>query len=116
MPTLWRLFAILLLLALAAVPSAPAPVSAHVFLFKSVPGDGDVLDSAPAQVTAEFTGEVYPTGSVLSVFSADGVEVDNGDTVVDPDNAKRLIVTLPALPPGSYHTSWTAVDTLDGHP
>jgi methionine-rich copper-binding protein CopC len=115
MRSLWRLIAIILPVILIAAPAASSPASAHVFLFKSVPADGAVLPTSPGSITAIFTGEVALAGSSLSLYAADGSQVDNQDTSLDPTDARNLIVTLPPLAPGAYHAVWIAVDALDGH-
>ncbi len=48
------------------------------------------------------------------MWSSAGTQVDAGDARVDPDDAKRLSVTLPPLPPGTYSVRYRVL-SVDGH-
>lgn len=91
-------------------------VSAHAAaIIKSIPANGDVLTESPSEVIAWFAEELISGESTMTVFSAQGRQVDNGDGGVnlnDPDHAS-MIVTLPPLPDGSYTVQWHAT-LLDG--
>ena len=104
---------ILLVLLLVGMVTA---VSAHdAAIVKSIPANGEVLAESPPQVTAWFEEELVSGESTMSVFNTQGEQVDNGDGGVDlndPDHAS-MIVTLPALPDGSYTVQWHAA-LLDG--
>ena len=104
---------IILILFLAGLATA---VSAHdAAIIKSIPANGDVLAESPSEVKAWFAEELISGESTMRVFSALGVQVDNGDGGVnlnDPDHAS-MIVTLPPLSDGSYTVQWHAT-LLDG--
>jgi methionine-rich copper-binding protein CopC len=91
-------------------------VSAHdAVIIKSIPANGDVLTEPPSEVAAWFAEELVSGQSTMTVFSAQGTQIDNGDGGVDlndPDHAS-LIVTLPPLSDGSYTVQWH-VTLLDG--
>ncbi|WP_106848425.1 copper resistance CopC/CopD family protein [Blastococcus sp. Marseille-P5729] len=104
---------LILLVAVAAVVSAATAASAHATLVTSTPGNGDVLDAAPAQVTVEFTEPVTITTGYFRVLDADGERVDSGNPVVD---GSSITVALPAdLPDGGYVATWRVV-SADSHP
>ncbi len=104
---------ILLILLLAGVVTA---VSAHAaVIIKSIPANGEILAESPSEVMAWFAEELVSGESTMTVFSAQGTQVDNGDGGVnlnDPDHAS-MIVTLPPLSDGSYTVQWH-VTLLDG--
>ena len=104
---------IILLLLLVGIVTV---VSAHdAIITKSTPANGEILAAAPSEVMAWFTEELVSSESTMTVFSAEGEQVDNADGGVnlnDPDHAS-MIVTLPPLPDGSYTVQWHAA-LLDG--
>ena len=51
----------------------------------------------------------------MSVLDANGVRVDNGDSHLATDDASSLIVTLQALPKGTYTVAWQVVSSDDAH-
>jgi methionine-rich copper-binding protein CopC len=61
-----------------------------------------------------FDSDLEPAFSKLIVRNSDNKVVDKEDSRVDPDNAKLLEVSVPALPPGQYHVIWNVV-ARDGH-
>lgn len=104
---------VLLVLLLAGTATA---VGAHdAVITKSTPANGDVLAESPSEVMAWFAEELVSGESTMTVFSAAGTQVDNGDGGVnlnDPDHAS-MVVTLPPLSDGSYTVQWH-VTLLDG--
>jgi copper transport protein len=92
--------------------------SAHeVEVVKSDPAAGAVLDRSPAQVKAWFNEELQTGTSTLVILDAGGNQVDGRDGGVDLDDPEHasMVVSLPALPDGTYTASWYAV-LLDGDP
>lgn len=84
-------------------------------LLKTEPANGAVLAESPPTVTAWFAEELASGESSLKVFDTSGQQVDNGDGGVDlndPDHAS-MVVTLPALPNGSYTVQYHIL-LLDG--
>jgi methionine-rich copper-binding protein CopC len=75
------------------------------------------LPAAPAEVTVTLSEEIEPKFSMIEVRDAKGARVDKNDAHLAPDDAKRLIVSLQPLDPGSYKVNWkvTSVDTHKTH-
>jgi copper resistance protein C len=86
---------------------------AHAFLDHSDPKVGSTVGKSPPALSIWFTQQPEPAFSKIEVFSADGTQVDKKDTHPDDKDAKELIVSLPALPAGSYKVVWhvLSVDT-----
>ena len=97
-------------LLLARRPRRPTPGSAA-----SNPGDGAQLDTAPDQVTLEFTEPVSAELGGVRVFAADGDRVDVGAR--GPHRRRAIVeVDLEAdLPDGAYAVTYRIV-SADGHP
>jgi methionine-rich copper-binding protein CopC len=88
--------------------------SAHAFLDHADPGVGSQVSKSPAQVKIWFTQQPEHAFSTIKVLNSDGKQVDKNDTRTDPDDTKALIVSLPALPPGTYKVVWKVL-TSDTH-
>jgi copper resistance protein C len=99
--------AALLLLAL------PAPADAHAFLHHAEPGVGSTVKAAPSQLVLDFTEGVEPAFCTVAVTDAAGNRVDAAAPKPSADDARRLIVPLKPLAPGTYTVNWhaTSVDT-----
>jgi methionine-rich copper-binding protein CopC len=102
------------ILALGVVLAAPAMVWAHAFADRSEPRVGSTIAKAPAEVKIWFTQQIEPAFSKIEVFGPDGKEIDKKDTHVDPSDHHVLIVSLPALPAGTYKVHWHVV-SVDTH-
>lgn len=103
----------LLMMLLGGLVTAVFAHSAAVL--KTEPANGAVLAESPPTVTAWFAEELASGESSLKVFDTSGQQVDNGDGGVDlndPDHAS-MVVTLPALPNGSYTVQYHIL-LLDG--
>lgn len=107
MPISLRTTAVMLLLLL------PSTAFAHAQLRQADPPVGAVVHSPPAQVELTFSEAVEPRISTVAIPDAAGVQVDKHDLHVAPGDAKRLAISLGALPPGIYTVVWhaTSVDT-----
>ena len=91
--------------------------AAHLNLARSIPGDGDILGSSPDIVQLWFNEELDTFESEVSVFDSINIQVDLGDSCVDPEDRRELSVGLPnSLSPGEYTAVWIAVDDNDSHP
>jgi copper resistance protein C len=90
---------------------------AHARLESSSPQADAVLGSAPSEVAIELSEEIEAKFSSIEIRDAKGVRVDKNDPHLAPDNAKRLVVSLPPLDPGNYKVDWkvTSVDTHKTH-
>jgi copper resistance protein C len=93
-----------------------APISGwgHAYLVKSSPARRAVLSNPPARVALWFNERLEAQFSQLSVWNAEGQQVDGGDVQVGPDDGKRLSVGVPTLPAGSYTVKYRVL-SVDGH-
>jgi len=91
-----------------------ASAGAHAVLVRSMPAGRATLVEKPDRVQLWFNERLEPAFSSVSVWSAAGTQVDAGDARVAQDDAKRLSVTLPALPPGTYSVRYRVL-SVDGH-
>ena len=83
-------------------------------LVRSTPPGRATLAEKPDRVQLWFNERLEPAFSSVSVWSSAGTQVDAGDARVGPDDAKRLSVTLPPLPPGAYSVRYRVL-SVDGH-
>ena len=102
----------LLLAALAFMMSPGA--GAHTQLERAVPAAGSVVGLPPSTVTLWFSERIEPAFSKIQVLSPTGLQVDKGDSQVDPADAKRISVSLSRLEPGTYRVQWRVL-SLDSH-
>ena len=91
-----------------------SPAGAHAVLVRSTPPGRAALAEKPDRVQLWFNERLEPAFSSVSVWSSAGTQVDAGDARVDHDDAKRLSVTLPPLPPGAYSVRYRVL-SVDGH-
>jgi methionine-rich copper-binding protein CopC len=104
-------FPTLILALLALIPTA---AHGHAFLDYAEPKVGSTIEVAPHCVKIWFTEGLNHTQSKISVFDSSGNEVDKKDSTVDAGNRSQMMVSLPALPEGTYRVAWSAV-AVDTH-
>ncbi len=93
-----------------------AVASAHAVFEESRPGDGEVLEAAPAEVVVGFDESVTPPAGALRVFDGDGERVDRGDAALSGDDPTRIVAGLEdGLGDGTYVVAWRVI-SADGHP
>jgi methionine-rich copper-binding protein CopC len=97
-----------------ALVLVPALGWTHAQLVNSKPARRSVLSRAPDRVTLSFNEPLEPAFARVSVWDADGKEVDRGDAQVGPDDPKILSVGLPNLPAGTYAIKFRVL-SVDGH-
>jgi len=99
--------------AVALVLFAPALAYAHAQLRRAEPPVGGTVRGSPALVELTFSEALEPRFSTITVTDAAGTQVDKRDLHVVLGDAKRLAVSLGAVPPGAYTVVWhaTSVDT-----
>jgi methionine-rich copper-binding protein CopC len=92
------------------------PISSwgHAYLVKSSPARRAVLPNPPTRVVLWFNERLEAQFSQLSLWNAEGQQVDGGDVQVGPDDSKRLSVGLPTLPAGNYTVKYRVL-SVDGH-
>jgi methionine-rich copper-binding protein CopC len=108
----WRLA--LRSVVLLALLSQPIASGAHAVLISSSPSARAVLSRAPTRVVLTFNERLEPAFSSLSVWSADGLQVDEQDVTVGPEDRRRLSVGLPRLEAGVYTVRFRVL-SVDGH-
>lgn len=111
-PRLARIAASMLFAALLAL-SAVQLASAHAEV------DEVQWDNAshPTKVNATAVEEIadIPGTYSLKVYDSSDVQVDLGDTTIDPLDATKMSVSVtPGLPPGLYRVDWETVSADDG--
>lgn len=86
---------------------------AHAHLKGSTPAANATMAASPAEVVIDFSEEIEPKFSSIEVDDAKGTRVDKGDVHTAPHNAKRLVVSVTKLEPGTYKVIWhvTSTDT-----
>ncbi len=87
---------------------------AHAYLVKSIPTRRAVLSQAPARVQLWFNERLEGRFSQLSLWNAEGTQIDKGDLQVGPDDPKKLSVGVPTLLPGTYTMKYRVL-SVDGH-
>ncbi len=105
---------VILLGYLSFISQWPSPAWGHGFPHKVEPAAGAKVDVPPVFVRIWFDAILEPAFSKIQVFDDKGKQVDNGDSRLDPNNAKLLEVSLPPLTAGIYRIKWSAV-ARDGH-
>lgn len=103
-----------LIASLAGAVLLATPAGAHAVLVRSTPPGRATLAEKPDRVQLWFNERLEPAFSSVSVWSSAGTQVDAGDARVGPEDAKRLSVTLPPLPPGAYSVRYRVL-SVDGH-
>jgi methionine-rich copper-binding protein CopC len=98
-----------------ALVLAPLPVVAHAFLVKSSPTRRATLSQPPSRVDLIFNERLEPAYSSVSVWSdASNIQVDLRDATVVAAEPRRLSVSLPSLPSGTYTVRFRVL-SIDGH-
>lgn len=87
--------------------------SAHSELVSSSPSTGEALSAAPTEVVLTFSEEVNKDLSRIQVTDGEGIEMTDGDPVVDGPTVTQSL--LPEVHPGSYSITYKVV-SADGHP
>ncbi len=95
-----------------ALTLSAAPAMAHGMLSGSEPTDGEVLTEAPEAVLLEFSEDLEPALSKVTVTDSTGAPVETAAPVTD-EGANTLRLDLPEIAPGTYKVDWsvTSVDT-----
>jgi copper transport protein len=91
------------------------PVQAHSLLARSIPPANASLKVSPPQVDLYFSEAVAQRLSQVKVINGSGVQIDNKDMRVDPQDPTHLVVSLPALFDGVYLVVWQVISATDGH-
>jgi copper transport protein len=93
----------------ATVLLTPRAASAHAELTSSEPVAGAVLGTAPGVVTLNFSGQIEPSLSSITVTAP------GGQRFTGSGSGTTMQATLATNLPGNYEVGWTAVSADDGH-
>ncbi|MFE8962654.1 copper resistance CopC/CopD family protein [Streptomyces iakyrus] len=109
-----RTLVLLLLAAACALLAGAGPASAHAAVTGSDPGQGAVVDKAPARISLTFSEQVAMSDDSLRVLDPEGKRVDTGK----PSNVSGTTYAVPlhsGLPDGTYTVAYQVV-SADSHP
>ncbi|MFI8888838.1 copper resistance CopC/CopD family protein [Streptomyces paradoxus] len=109
-----RTLVLLLLAAACALLAGAGPASAHAAVTGSDPGQGAVVDKAPARISLTFSEQVALSDDSLRVLDPEGKRVDTGK----PSNVSGTTYAVPlhsGLPDGTYTVAYQVV-SADSHP
>ncbi|WP_030820241.1 MULTISPECIES: copper resistance CopC/CopD family protein [Streptomyces] len=109
-----RILVLLLLAVTGALLAGAAPASAHAALTGSDPGQGAVVDTAPAQVSLTFSERIAVSDDAVRVLDPKGERVDKGDPA-NPSGTTYTVRLLSGLPDGTYTVAYQVV-SADSHP
>jgi hypothetical protein len=101
-------------ISVALLAAVPESARAHAFPKTAEPAADSTVAAAPSEVKIWFTGKLEPAFSKLEVRDAAGAVVDQGNAMVDPQDATLMHVAVKPLPPGTYKVHWHAV-SVDTH-
>ena len=105
--------ALAVLAALAVLgPFVPA-ADAHDQVTYTAPAESEQLDTAPADVTMQFTDEVIAVGALMLVVDESGEDWVDGPMAIDGATVVQPLKT--GLPDGTFDVRWRVV-SADGHP
>lgn len=103
-----------LVLLVAVVALAPArPAWAHAELSTTDPADGSVVETAPGEVTLQFTEQVSVQPDGVRILDAEGLRVDAGSATASGDTVTALLDG--AVVDGGYVVAWRVI-SAEGHP
>ncbi|CAM5632814.1 copper resistance CopC/CopD family protein [Streptomyces purpurascens] len=109
-----RNLVLLLLAAACALFAGAGPASAHAAVTGSDPGQGAVVQEAPARISLTFSEQVALSDDSLRVLDPDGKRVDTAE----PSNVSGTTYAVglkPGLPDGTYTVAYQVV-SADSHP
>jgi methionine-rich copper-binding protein CopC len=109
-----KLLFIPVLAALAALASISL-VDAHSRPVRFDPDPGEVLSSAPSEVTGWFTSDIRRADeSFVHVLDHDGAEVQTGEAQLSTDRRQMSTALQTGLAAGRYVVYWSTLDDADG--
>jgi copper transport protein len=105
------LFALLFALLVAVVPARPA--FAHADLVATEPAAGELVETAPEQLTLQFTEDVTLQPDGVRVIDRDAERADRGDA--SSEGSTVVVPLRDDVADGTYVVAWRVV-SADGHP
>ncbi|MEU9572158.1 copper resistance protein CopC [Streptomyces massasporeus] len=109
-----RTLVLLLLAAACALLAGAGPASAHAAVTGSDPGQGAVVDKAPARITLTFSEQVALSDDSLRVLDPEGKRVDTARPVT-VSGTTYAVPLHSGLPDGTYTVAYQVV-SADSHP
>ncbi|WP_033309839.1 copper resistance protein CopC [Streptomyces iakyrus] len=109
-----RTLVLLLLAAACALLAGAGPASAHAAVTGSDPGQGAVVDKAPARISLTFSEQVAMSDDSLRVLDPEGKRVDTGKPF-NVSGTTYAVPLHPGLPDGTYTVAYQVV-SADSHP
>ena len=91
-----------------------ASTLAHSLLVRAQPERRATVTRPPEEVRLWFGERIEPAYARLSVWDAEGQQVDAGDAAVDPADPTTLAVRTPGLRAGRYTVRYRVL-SVDGH-
>ncbi len=91
-----------------------ASTLAHSLLVRSQPERRAMVTRPPEEVRLWFGERIEPAYARLSVWDAEGKQVDAGDAAVDQADPTTLAVRTPGLRAGRYTVRYRVL-SVDGH-
>ncbi len=90
------------------------PAAFHLRLVKSLPGDGDVLSSAPPEIQLWFSQKPEMGLTTIRLLRPDSSKVETGPVAPADDSLAVKAKIGSALVPGRYTVTWKTA-SRDGH-
>jgi methionine-rich copper-binding protein CopC len=87
---------------------------AHTFPDRGDPPINSHVATSPTEVKLWFIQDFDPSGTSMQIFDSSNLEVDLKDSHQDKTDTTLLIVSVPALTPGTYKVRWQAL-CMYGH-
>ena len=92
------------------------PVSAHGFIERSTPADGDVLSESPQSVKIWFNEPLQADTGAITIVDGAGNSIEPLRVFHDPSDNTLLVAELPPnLPDAAYIVTASAVVVSDAH-
>lgn len=99
---------------LAALVLVAPVATAHAIPRSTTPASGARLAEGVTEIRAEFTEDLDPAATTVSIRDAQGDPIPQEELRVEND--RTLIVALPGkLATGSYLVQWETISATDGH-
>lgn len=108
----------IVLLALAAglvIRGGTPDAEAHVWLERTQPANGDVVQTPPPEILLWFSGEIEVKFSHVQVVNSSGERVDNDDLHDHGDKTNPGITMQINVPDGTYTVIWDVLSVVDNH-
>ena len=112
-----RAAALGVMLAAGLLPPGAIPAGAHAIVLESVPAPGAALARTPERVILRFNSKIEKRLTRVTLANSAGaprlvaVASDGPGDEGEPD---RIVIPLPALPPGRFVIRYTVL-SADGH-